>query len=217
MSDSVPDWPRSRRTPPDDPGLIAEAAANPGGSVAVIDGDLVGGDPNGYVPAEAVHGCWIIGPDGVLTGEYAENPNHGTPVDDFTRLTALDHFWNWLPGEPVATIRGSVEELLTDQVPGAVLEWMKVTDEPKVVSGGREIPGDDEKLILVRTGVAVPFGLSVRSPDGRRDILWGVFTWAASGLDNPAHRSDRVWFDLQTDIATAGELLSQRVYEVEEG
>ena len=183
----------------------------------MIDGALVGGNPDGYVPAEAVHGCWIIGPNGVLTGEYAENPHHGTPTDDFTKLTELDHFWHWLADDPVAAVRSSVEELLTDQVPGAVLEWMKVTDEPKVVSGARELPGDPEKLILVRTGLAVPFALSVRDPEGRREILWGVFTWAASGLDTPSNRKDRVWFDLQTDIATAGELLSDRVYEVEEG
>ncbi|GAA2057963.1 hypothetical protein GCM10009839_79440 [Catenulispora yoronensis] len=210
-------WPRSLRTPPDDPDLLAGAAANPGGSLAVIDGDLVGGDPNGYVPVEAVHGCWIIGPDGQLTGEYAENPEHGTPTDDFARLTELDHFWTWLPEEPTVAFRTAIAELLTEQVPGAVLEWLKVTDEPKVVSAGRQIPGDDEKLVLVRTGVALPFGLSVRSPDGLRDILWGVFTWAASGLDDPGNRKDRVWFDLQTDIAVGGELLSQRVYEVEAG
>lgn len=217
MTDSVPAWPRSLRTPPDDPELIAAAAAHPGGSLAAIDGDLVGGDANGYVPPEAIHGAWIIGADGVLTGEYAANPDHGTPTDDFTKLTELDHFWFWLDDDPVTAIRGSVEEVLAEQVPGAVVEWMKVTDEPKVVSGGRQIPGDDDNVILTRTGVAVPFGLSVRAPDGRRDILWGVFTWAASNLDQPSNRHDRVWLDLQTDIETAGELLSDRVYEVEEG
>lgn len=71
MTGGIDDWKRSKRTPPADPGLEAEAAANPGGSVAAIDGDLVGGDPNGYVPPEAIHGCWIVGPDGKLTGEYA--------------------------------------------------------------------------------------------------------------------------------------------------
>lgn len=211
----VPDWPRSLRTPPTDPGLLAEAANNPGGSLAAIDGDLVGGDPNGYVPSEAIHGCWIIGPDGVLTGEFAENPDYGTPTDDFTKLTELDHFWQWLPSDPATAVRESVAELLTDQVPGAVLEWMKVTDPPKVMTAGRKIPGDEEKIILVRTGLAVPFGLSVMAPDGRRDILWGVFTWAASGLDNPANRKDRLWFDLQMGIEQAETLLAERIYEVE--
>jgi hypothetical protein len=214
---NVPDWPRTRRTPPNDPGLLAAAANSPGGSLAAIDGDLVGGDADGYVPPEAVRGCWIIGPDGVLTGEFAENPEYGPPKDDFTELIEFDHFWHWLPDEPTKAVRDSVAELLADQVPGAVLEWMKVTDEPKAVTGGREVPGDEQKMILVRTGIAVPFGLSVVAPDGRRDILWGVFTWAASGLDDPSNRKDRVWFDLRTDIEAAGELLSERVFQVETG
>lgn len=86
-------WRRTMRTPPEDAGLIAEAAANAGGSVAVIDSAMVGGDASGFVPAEAIHGCWIVGADGVLTGEYAENPNHGTPTDDFTKLAEMDHYW----------------------------------------------------------------------------------------------------------------------------
>ena len=107
-------WQRSTRTPPTDPGLVAEAAANPGGSVAVIDSELVGGNANGYVPGEAVHGCWIVGSDGILTGEYAENPKSGTPTDDFAKLTAMDHYWGWLPDEPAAAVRASIADVLTE-------------------------------------------------------------------------------------------------------
>ena len=213
MTGGIDDWKRSKRKPPTDPGLEAEAAANPGGSVAAIDGDLVGGDPNTYIPPEAIHGCWIVGPDGKLTGEYAENPQHGTPTDDFTKLTDANHFWAWLPDEPAAAVRQSVARLLDEQVPGAVLEWMKVTDTPEFVTGGRRDPEDEQYLIVVRAGVAMPFALSVRTPEGRRDILWGVFTWVASGLDKPqGQRRDRVWLDLNARIEWAKERLSQRVY-----
>lgn len=217
MTGGIDDWPRSQRTPPANAGLEAEAAAYPGGRVAAIDGELVGGDANGYVPPEAIHGFWIVGPDGKLTGEYAENPRHGTPTDDFTKLTEIDHFWHWLPDEPAAAVRASVAELLDEQVSGAVLEWMKVTGAPELLTGGRRSPEDEQRVIVVRTGVAVPFALCVRTPDGRRDILWGVFTWVASGLDKPAQkRRDRVWLDLEARIEWAKERLPQRVYEVEQ-
>jgi hypothetical protein len=219
MTDSDSDsarWPREMRTPPTDPGLAAEAARNPGGSVAEINGDLVGGDANGYVPAEAIRGAWIVSPEGKLTGEYARNPRHGTPADDFSKLTEMDHFWHWLPDRPEAAVREAVQETLTAQVEGAVLEWMKVTDKPEVVTGAKRSPDDEQHVIVVRTAVAVPFALSVRSPSGRREILWGVFTWAASGLDKPAARHDRTWFDLRADLEWAAERLKERVYEVEQ-
>lgn len=212
MSDKATSW----RTVPDDPDLLAAAAANPGGSVAEIDADLVGGDPDGYVPPEAIHGCWVVGPDGRLTGEYIENPNHGVPKDDFSKLTEVDHFWGWLPAEPAVVVRDSVASLLADQVPGAALEWMKVTGTPEVLTGARRVAENEERLILVRAGVAVPFALSVLGPAGR-DILWGVFTWAASGLDQPAAlRRDRVWLDLALAIGVAKERLAERIYEVEQ-
>jgi hypothetical protein len=76
---------RERRKLPDQ--LVSEAAAHPGGSVAEIDGSIVS-DPNGYVPAEAIIGCFLVGADGRATGEYARNPGHGPVRDDFTRLEA---------------------------------------------------------------------------------------------------------------------------------
>jgi hypothetical protein len=51
------------------PELLSEASARPGGTVAEIDGSMVS-DPNGYIPNEAILGVFLVGPDGVPTGEY---------------------------------------------------------------------------------------------------------------------------------------------------
>lgn len=214
MNNGPRDWRRSVRTPPTDPGLLAEAKANAGGHVYAIDGETVAGDPNGYVPPEAIRGCWAVGPDGTLTGEYFENPDFGPPTDDFRKLIELDHFWGWLDDKPDFAVRESVADVLTSQVPGAVLEWMKVTDTPEVLTGGRRVEGTENDLLLTRAAVAVPFALSVRQPDGARHVLWGVFTWAAGGLDPSAERRDRVWFDLNTKLAQAKEILAERIYEI---
>jgi hypothetical protein len=70
------EWPRERRQLP---AQTAEAASNPGGSVAEIDGSMVR-DPDGYVPPEAVIGIFTVGPDGRATGDHVRNPPYGPGV-----------------------------------------------------------------------------------------------------------------------------------------
>ena len=100
------DWPREWRPVPT--GLAAEAAANPGGSVAEIDGSMVS-DANGYVPPEAIIGLFLVGPDGVPTGEYVRNPRHGPVRDDYDRPSRRTTGWDGspdalaMPCEPVST------------------------------------------------------------------------------------------------------------------
>jgi hypothetical protein len=78
MSDFEAERERIRQSPP--PELVAEAAANPGGLVASIDSDYIG-DPDGFIPGEAIQGVWLVDADGKLTGEFKENPNYGPPKD----------------------------------------------------------------------------------------------------------------------------------------
>ncbi|MFJ4536639.1 hypothetical protein ACIP39_11810 [Streptomyces tibetensis] len=80
---------------PNEPALLAAAAENPGGSVAEIDPTYID-DPNGYVPPEAIRGAWLVDSSGKLTGEYQENPRHGVPQDDFSKLTDPDHWLGWI-------------------------------------------------------------------------------------------------------------------------
>ncbi|MCP2322059.1 hypothetical protein HDA40_000566 [Hamadaea flava] len=195
-----------QRTPPDE--LIAEAAQNPGGYVYEIDGEMIG-DPDGYIPPEAILGAWEVGPDGVLTGEYEPNEEHGPPQDDFSHLTEADHWLDWMGEDPAAAIRESVLEVLQDQVPDASLRWMKIVAEPRFLTAGRPAPDDPDKLIVTRAALALSFGLGVDSGDSY-EILWGVFSVAVVGLDEPAGRS-RVWFDLWADLDEAEEQLPDRI------
>ncbi len=211
MGDMSAERRRILQSPP--PGLVAEAAANPGGSVAMIDPDLVG-DPNGYVPGEAVLGVWRVGEDGKLTGEFVENPNHGPPQDDFAKLTDSEHWLGWLGERPAVAVRDSIAGILEEQVPGAVLEWIKVIDVPRYLTGGRTPPDDERHMIVTRAGMALPFALSVTSPGRGRDILQGVFTWVAVRLDQPGTRKDQVWFDLRADLDRAETELRERIYLV---
>src|SRR5215469_13672690 len=212
MTDQQPQWRIERRTMPAH--LAAEAALHPGGWVYEIDGSMVS-NRDGYVPAEAILGGFAVGPDGRPTGEYARNPGHGQVRDDFTRLEAPDHWLGWLPDTPAASVRGQLQAILAGQVPGSVLEWVKIIDEPVFLTTGVRSPTDPETLIVRRAALAVVFALRVHPPDHQAEILTGAFTWAAIRLDDPRSRRDRTWFDVNIDRAHTEELLKRRIYEVE--
>ncbi|MFJ9608563.1 hypothetical protein ACIRS1_19720 [Kitasatospora sp. NPDC101176] len=212
MGDIPAEQRRILQSPP--PELVAAAAANPGGSIAAIDYAYIG-DPDGYVPAEAVRGVWRVGPDGRLTGEFEENPGYGPPKDDFSRLTDSDHWLEWL-GDPAAAVRGSIVDCLTSQAPGAVVEWVKIIDDPRYLTGGPRSPERDDLMIVRRAGLAVSFALAVTAPGRERDVLTGVFSWVAVRLDRPGERKDRVWLDLWADLDRAAAELGKRIYLVDE-
>lgn len=211
MAGEMAGWRRERRQLPEH--LIAAAAANPGGSVAEIDGSVVS-DPNGYVPAEAIIGCYLVGPDGRATGEYVRNPSFGPVLDDFSRLDSPDRWLGWLPEPAGQAVRAQLQDMLAGQVPGSVLNWVKVVDEPAFLTVGVRTDSDPGVLTVRRAAIAVPFALGVRKPDGPPDILTGVLTWAAVGLERPGARQDRVWLDFGMTRERAEQLLQQRVHEV---
>ncbi|MEV4411692.1 hypothetical protein [Catellatospora sp. NPDC049609] len=201
-----------RRAAPS-PELEAEAARNPGGLVAEIDGDLIG-DPDGYIPAEAVRGAWRVDAEGRLTGEFVPNPRYGPPQDDFAKLTGGDHWLGWLGDDPARSVRDSVAGIVGEQVPGATVRWMKITDDPRFLTAGRRVPDDPDRLILSRAALAVAFAAGVDSPSGDFEILWGAFTVAVGGLADGGRTRSRVWFDLWTRLDAAGEQLHDRLGEV---
>ena len=205
-------WPGAVRSEPPAPELVAQAIRNPGGCVAEIDSAFTDGVEQ-YVPPEAIRGVWLVDEDGRLTGEFRRNPEFGPPKDDFSKLSESGHWLGWLGEAPSAAVREGIAELLDEQVAGAVLEWVKVPDAPRYLTGGRLQPGDQSRLVVTRAGLALPFVLSVSTPDGSRDTLTGVFSWVSVNLDRPRARQDQVWLDLRADLDEAEETLRSRIYE----
>ncbi|MFD5147703.1 hypothetical protein [Streptomyces sp. NPDC058401] len=205
---------RRRKGIPTEPALVAAAAENPGGRVAEIDRTYID-DPNGYVPPEAIRGVWLVDGSGKLTGEYQGNPRHGVPQDDFTGLTDPDHWLGWLGDDPAAAVRQGIEETLRAQVGDAVLEWVKILETPRFLTGGPRHPEKEHIVLVSRAALAAPFALSVRTAQHGRSLLLGVFSWAAVNLLPPELRSDRHWFDLGVGLDWAEERLQRRIYEVD--
>ena len=133
-------------------------------------------------------------------------------TDDFTPLTEPDHYLGWLGDDPAAAVREQIEGVLRQQVATAKLDWVRLVGEPEFLTGGRRMPDDLGKLILTRAALAVPFTLQVSS-EGRTDLLRGVFSWVAVGLDG-GQRRDRTYFDLDAEMDRAKEQLVERIYEL---
>jgi hypothetical protein len=125
-------------------------------------------------------------------------------MDDFTKLEATKHMLQWLADDPYAEIRSQMESTLQEQVPGSRLTGIRVSSDPQWLTGAR--PKDDEPAIaiLVRTGVAFEFQLSVQEPNGRDHRLEGVFSWVGVHLDDPENAEHRIWFDLDGTLADLG-------------
>lgn len=51
---------------------VAEARERPNGWVYEIHGDY---GLLEHVPPEAIRGAWPVGPDGIINGQFVENPN----------------------------------------------------------------------------------------------------------------------------------------------
>ncbi|MEW1773737.1 hypothetical protein [Streptomyces sp. NPDC086777] len=199
---------------PNEPALLAAAAENPGGSVAEIDPAYID-DPNGYVPPEAIRGVWLVDDSGKLTGEYHENPRHGVPQDDFGKLTDPDHWLGWLGDDPATAVRRGIEESLRAQVADAVVEWVKILETPRFLTGARRRSEDERVMLVTRAALAASFALSVRTARHGRSVLLGVFSWAAVHLSTPEARRDRHWFDLNVGLDWAGERLQERIYGID--
>ena len=134
-------------------------------------------------------------------------------MDDFTKLKQTEHMLLWFADEPYAAIRSSVEDMLKEQVADSRLTSFSVLSDPQWLTGARPSDTDDSKAILVRSGVAFEFGLSVES-QGQSHQLSGVFTWAAVHLDKPGQHKHRVWIDLNGTLVRFGSEgeLKNRVY-----
>ncbi len=133
-------------------------------------------------------------------------------MDDFTALTTRDHWLGWLGDDPSQAVRREIEGLLRAQTPSARLDWLRLAPEPDFLTGGRRSKEAPDKIIVTRAGLATSFELQVSSDEGTQQLR-GVFSWVASGLDG--ERRDRVFLDLDAEMAWASDQLKLRLYETD--
>jgi len=125
-------------------------------------------------------------------------------VFDFERLLPTEHMMKWLTPEPQTAIRTQIDTILNQQVPGSILLGFRVTSEPDWLTRARPSADDPAKVILVSTGFAFEFELSVRSPEETIFDLKGVFSWVGLHLDDLSSIQHQTWLDLDGDLSTLG-------------
>ena len=149
-------------------------------------------------------------------GKQPKPPSRAThTMDDFTKLKKTEHMLKWFADDPYAAIRSSVEDTLKQQVPDSRLVTLGVLSEPQWLTGALPSEGGSSKAILVRSGVAFEFALTVES-QGRSHQLFGVFTWVAVHLNKPGQHKQRVWMDLDGKLeqfGSEGELKTRIYFE----
>lgn len=154
-------------------------------------------------------------PAAPAAAEYAGSAADAPPGDDFSRLELPEHQLGWLSDEPAKAVRETIATILVQQVPGSVLNWIQVTDEPVALTIRVRSAHDPGHPTIRRVAIGIPFTLGAQPPDGDPAVLSGFLTWAAAGLDRPASRRDRQWFDLRISRARAEELLHERITQVD--
>ncbi len=139
-------------------------------------------------------------------------------MDDFSPLLDTEHMFKWLADEPFPAIRTDVESLLCQSVAGSRLLSFQVTSTPQWLTGGRREGEDAKHVILVRTGVAFEFMLSVQTPANDVFDLKGVYTRCGYRLDDPENRKYQSWLDIDGELAAFGKdgELMLRLYEENE-
>lgn len=125
-------------------------------------------------------------------------------MDDFSKLNETEHMLKWLADEPYSTIKSDIEGLLRKQVAGARLTSFRVLSAPQWLTGARRMERDSNKTILVRTGVAFEFELSVTELTGPTQQLRGVYSWVGVNLDDAKSVKTRIWFDLDATLEIHG-------------
>ncbi len=137
------------------------------------------------------------------------------PLDqDLKKLEPTLHMLRWLSEDPFRTIVEEITSILNRQVPGSILHRFHVVSEPDWLTGALPSSDDPSKVILVRTGVAFPFELSVETPAKELFELCGVFSWVGINLNLPGQAKQRTWFDIDGDMQSFGSkgALRERVY-----
>lgn len=120
----------------------------------------------------------------------------------------------WLHSDPFEAIKSEFQSNLEQQVPGSVLLGLHVTGKPEWLTGGIKKEEDDSAIILVRTAVAFPFELSVKTHENDAHDLFGVYSWAAVNMNSAENIAQRTWMDLNGTIKQFGSEgeLARRVY-----
>lgn len=131
---------------------------------------------------------------------------------NFEKLEETKHMLEWFSDSPFEEITSTLERMFRQQSASTVMLSFEATSEPHWLTGGRKT--DDNKMILVRCGLAVACDFTLKDDNGVYDLN-GVFTWVGAGLDSEP--VTRMWMDLDGTLDEFGKdgILRERIFELD--
>lgn len=127
------------------------------------------------------------------------------------RLQATKHMFEWLAEKPFEEIISNIENMLSEQVSGTKVTNFEASSDPEWLTGAIPCEDDETKVVLVRTGVAFEFQLTVDA-NGNIEELSGVYSWVRKKVEEEF--KVRTWFDINGTLAEFGDkgALAERIY-----
>ncbi len=131
---------------------------------------------------------------------------------NFEKLEETKHMLDWFSDNPFEEITSTLERMFRQQSVSTKMLSFEITSEPHWLTGGRKT--DDDKMILVRCGLAVACDFTLKDDNGVYDLN-GVFTWVGAGLDSEP--VTRMWMDLDGTLDEFGKdgILRERIFELD--
>lgn len=133
-------------------------------------------------------------------------------ITNFEKLEETKHMMDWFSDSPFEEITSTLERMFRQQSASTQMLSFEITSDPHWLTGGRKT--EDEKMILVRCGLAVACDFTLKDDNGVYDLN-GVFTWVGAGLDGEP--VTRMWMDLDGTLEEFGKdgILRERIFELD--
>lgn len=124
--------------------------------------------------------------------------------DDFAIFADSTHMFFGVD-EPFAMLRSELESMFRQQIASSRVNAIKAVGEPKFLTMGHRLDGDDDKVVVTHYGVCFQCVIDVETDDHRERELWCTMTVAFGEIDQPGEERMQSWMDLQADADPAFE------------
>jgi hypothetical protein len=126
------------------------------------------------------------------------------PRDDFGIFAETTHMFFGVD-EPFAMLRSELEDMFRQQIASSRINAIKTVGEPKFLTMGHRLEGDEDKVVVTHYGVCFQCSIDVETDDHREPELWCTMTVAFGDLDQPGDERMQAWMDIGGDADAAFE------------
>ena len=133
-------------------------------------------------------------------------------MDDLSGFDSSTQRYAWAAAPPSEMVRSSIEDVVDNVHPGARVDRIICSEQPRYLSGAKEQDDDPDHLILVRVDAVSHTRISFTASDGIQQDVRGVSPMICQNLHAPGHQT--IWLELTPhgDIDELEKLLPGTLY-----